>query len=505
MRVILITPYAYQNQGVRLLAAVLRRAGHDAQILLLKRWGNNNVKEPTAAEWELLEQHVAEARPDLIGMSLGSPYLPVGIELAQRLRRVSKAHLVWGGVHPTISPEDCIPHADSVCVGEGEGPLADLADALAGGRPIVEIPNLWVRNGPEIRRNPLRQLVTDLDSLPYDQQFDGPVTVIEQNRLRHGDPYLDSAIYRAFASRGCPFQCAYCYNNQYRRLYQGLGRYHRIREVGRVLDELVYVRRRFRALRRVHFDDDSFVFPPRWIEEFAQKYPARVGLPFSLLLNPEAVDDEGLRRLRAAGLMHVQVGIQSASPTELAEDFARRGSNESVIRLAQKLLDLGIEATYDIILDNPLAGRENHRAMLDLLLAMPRPFNLFLYSLTFFPKAEITEKLLAMGRITPDDVEGRATKSWRQFRFTFDYPRPPEDRFWAALISLTSKRFLPRGLIRTLSHSAWLARHPAPLRVLAEAANAIKLVGVATKMWRRGELSVFKLREYAHLRGRLIQ
>ena len=106
MRVILITPYAYQNQGVRLLAAVLRRAGHDAQILLLKQWGNNNVQEPTAAEWELLEQHVADARPGLIGISLGSPYLPVGIELAQRLQRVSKAHLVWGGVHPTISPED---------------------------------------------------------------------------------------------------------------------------------------------------------------------------------------------------------------------------------------------------------------------------------------------------------------------------------------------------------------------------------------------------------------
>jgi len=504
-RVLLITPYGFQNTGIRLLAAVLRREGFEAPVLFFKGWRNNDVRPPTETEYRLLSDHVREQRPDVVGIGFGTPYLGIVTEMTRRLRGVTDAHVAWGGVHPTIAPEDCIPHADSVCVGEGELPLVDLARALHDRLPVEPIPNLWVRRGTEVWRNPPRPLIQNLDDLPYAELQGGEMAWIDDGRLRRGNPSDDNALYRIFASRGCPYACSFCYNSQFRQIFHGLGRYHRTRSVESVLGELEAARRRLPRLRRVRFDDDSFVFPPAWVDELCAGYPQRVGLPFDILLNPQAADAATLRKLKGAGLVHTQVGIQSGSEEEVEAHYNRRASNRQTLELARTLADIGIEVTYDVILDNPLASTADKQAMVELLLELPRPFNLFLYSLTPFPKSEITDKLLAARLITEEEVEGRATKSFSQFRLSLDYPRAPEETFFACLISLTSKGFVPRRLIRSLSRSRRLRLHPAPLRLAAELANAAKLGGVAFRMLRRGELSTFKVAEYASFRRRLIQ
>jgi len=272
-----------------------------------------------------------------------------------------------------------------------------------------------------------------------------------------------------------------------------------------VLAELEAARASLPGLRRVRFDDDSFVFPRAWIDELAEQYPRRVGLPFDILLNPMVAKEWMLRSLRDAGLIHVQVGIQSGSAAERQEHYGRKETTEQILELAHLLRELGVEVTYDIILDNPLASAEDHQGMLDLLLRLPRPFNLFLYSLVIFPRSEIAQKLLDAGLISEDQIEGRATKSFSQFRLSLDYPRPPAETLHASCVSLASKGFVPRPLIRSLSRNAWLARHPAGVRLAAEAANVVKLGQVALRMLSRGELSLFKIKEYASFRRRLIQ
>ena len=504
-RVLLITPYGFQNMGLRLLSAVLRREGFEAPIMFFKGWRNNDVQLPTEREWELLCQHVRAQQPGLIGVGFGTPYLALVTELTRRLRQVTEAHVLWGGVHPTIAPEDCIEHADSACVGEGEGPLVDLARALRDGAPWDKIPNLWTRQQGQVTKNPLRPLIADLDTLPYADQTHAEMASIDNNRLRPGDPNRDNALYRVFASRGCPFNCSYCYNSQFREIFAGRGKYHRTRQVEGVLAELESARATLPGLRRVRFDDDSFVFPRSWLEQLVEQYPQRVGLPFDLLLNPAAYTEWMLRALRRAGLTHVQVGIQSGSERERTENFNRKGSSEGILKLAHLLQELGIKVTYDMILDNPLSSPPDKEAMLDLLLRLPRPFNLFLYSLVVFPKSEIATKLLDQGLITEDQVEGRQTKSFSQFRLSLDYPRPAEETFYASLVTMTSKRFIPRGAIQRLRRSQLLRQHPGALRWAAEAANAAKLGYEACRMLSQGELSMFKIREYATFRRRLIQ
>lgn len=384
--------------------------------------------------------------------------------------------------------------------------MVDLARAVEAGEAADGIENLWVRTRDgEIVKNPLRPLIQDLDGLPHQELTTAEMTVIDGGRLTTGDPNQDNVLYRVFASRGCPFRCSYCYNSQFREIFDGCGRYHRQRTVQNVMAELEAAQANLPQLRRIRFDDDSFVFPRAWIDELAEEYPRRIGLPFDILLNPMVAKRWMLEALRRAGLVHVQVGIQSGSASERQEHYGRQETGEQILELAHDLRELGIDVTYDIILDNPLASAEDHQGMLDLLLQLPRPFNLFLYSLVVFPRSEIAEKLLAAGLISEDQVEGKGTKSFSQFRLSLDWPRPPAETLHASCVSLASKGFVPRELIRALSRSELLARHPGPVRVVAEAANAVKLGQVALRMLGRGELSLFKIKEYAAYRRRLIQ
>ena len=74
--------------------------------------------------------------------------------------------MIWGGIHATIRPEECLQHADYACRGEGEESLARLAAALEKKEPVDEIPNLVFQREGQVILNPVAPLVEDLDAFP---------------------------------------------------------------------------------------------------------------------------------------------------------------------------------------------------------------------------------------------------------------------------------------------------------------------------------------------------
>ncbi len=303
--------------------------------------------------------------------------------------------------------------------------------------------------------------------------------------------------YRIYPTRGCPYKCTYCHAHVLRKVVAGTpGRFYRYRSVENVIAELETAVATLPKIRRVKFDGDVFAFPKAWIEEFCREYKARIDIPFELLTYPGELDEEDLGRLKAAGLRKLQTGIQSGSDRELLDAYGRRSRAADVVVLSELVSRLGIEVAFDLIFDNPLASEEDKRSVVELLLRLHHPFTIYLYSLTLFPKTKLTEDLLAAGLVTPDDVEGRATKSFHQFRLSMDWPRSPEDRFWIALTILAAKRFVPRPLIQRLMESDSLRRNPAPLEAVAKAADLAKVGTIALRMLLDGELTLFKLRQY---------
>jgi radical SAM superfamily enzyme YgiQ (UPF0313 family) len=504
LNIALIYLYGAENNGIRSISSVLKKEGFNTYIIFFKRWANNDIHFPSEKEKEILIALLRELKVGLIGIGFTSPFLKIAQDLTVGIKNVIDVPIVWGGVHATAMPEECLKYCDIVCRGEGEYVMVDLARAHAESAPLSGIKNICYRLGNEVISEEARPWIQDLDSLPYQDYGSDNKYFIEKDVLKNVDPLINTRELRVFASRGCPFNCAYCYNNIFRKVYKK-EKYHRIKNVESVISEIEYALTKLKKIKKIKFDDDTFIFPGDWIDEFCEKYKNRVGLGFEVLFNAQCLDEEVLKKLKAAGLKRIQVGIQTGSERESKEIYDRSLSLDKIMRFACAAKGLKLEVVYDVILDNPLAELEDKEALIDFLLSLPRPFSLYIYSLTVFPGTALCELFLKKGLIGEEDVEGRANKSFYQFRLSLSYPREKEELFTACIVSLTSKSFVPKFLISWLRNNNFLKKRPLPLKWFAEFCNSVKLLCILIKMCVQGEIGAWKLREYGLPRRFLIQ
>lgn len=164
MKITLISTSTYpSDQGIRTISSVLKKVGHDVKMVFMTL-SENYSRTYTRSE---LEQLLRLCRgKGLIGVSSYASTSHRAAKIISFLKTRLDTPIVYGGIHATISPEDCIKYTDIVCVGEGEGAILDLTNALEKNKKIDKIKNLWVRKGDKIIKNPVRNLLDDIDSLP---------------------------------------------------------------------------------------------------------------------------------------------------------------------------------------------------------------------------------------------------------------------------------------------------------------------------------------------------
>lgn len=507
--VVLMTIYSVENAGIRYISAALQRAGIATHIIFLRDWRHNRLEMPSEKEIQLAMDIIREKEPDLIGLGFMSSLAPMAMEVSRRLKReFPGTPLVWGGIHPTSVPAECIELTDYVCVGEGEVAAIDLCNALANGEDTTKIPNIWANQNGQVHQNPPRPLIQNLDWLPYPDVADDNKYYIEGDKVRIEEPWKRTAEYRIYFSRGCPYNCSYCYVSILRDVYDEKGKqFYRARSVQHIMGELEHVKKAFPKVARVKIDDDtSFAFGDEWMTEFLQEYPERIGIPFECLLIPPMLRPDMLKKLMGAGLIRVQTGIESGSSKESKEMHNRSPGNNAIIKFAEANRELGLDIVYDVIIDNPHATEEMKLETAKFLLELPRPYSIYFYSLNYFPGTALTKKGLAEGTLHPDEIEGRNTKAWQQFRVSMDWPRSDEDRFYLAIYCLASKGFVPRSLIQNLlDNKEYWKKNVEPVFYLAWSANYIRMFKVALQYWQRGELTWFKVRQYGSLRKLISQ
>ncbi|MFO8057839.1 MAG: radical SAM protein [bacterium] len=483
-RITLVTVFDVVSIGVRYLQSVLDDAGYECDLVLFRVKRVPVGTWPSEREYELLKEVLEERRPDVLGVSFRSFAMPIAERISRVARESVDPLVVWGGTHPTLAPEDCLEHADLVCMGEGEGALLDLAEALASGSSYEDIRNLCFKKNGELIKNPLRPLIQDLDSIPYPRLGNERKFTIEQGKLEERDVYLGASSpvsYFIIGCRGCPFNCDYCCISAFRELFRGLGTYVRkrspeniiqeIEEAGRVLD-----------IKFIGYMDEVFGMDPAWARRIAALHKQRVGLPFLAKLHPNPCDEEQVQTLTDAGMKLVVMGIQSGSDRSRRENYHRKTTDRKILELARSFHKHKLITVYDFIFDNPYETEQDLRETFEMALTLPRPNNLEMLSLSYFPGSRLTRRALEDGLITPDQVEGRAYKTfagyWSDARHSLDQ----NHAFYSVLCWLLNIKFewesfalvyisenggmfhvLPRPAVRLLSRSRYLRKNPQKL------------------------------------------
>ena len=487
--IVLVSLYSSDAIGLRYISSFLKAHGMDVHLIFFKEkyLESDEMSLPTNKEYQFLLDIISRLQPVVIGVSLRSSFFRIATAITEKIRKTFGMPVIWGGTHPNVAPEECIQVSDMICIGEGEHPMLELASQFAKGENVHGIQNLWIRTEKEIIRNPVRAPVQDLDSLPFPDYGHEGKYLIEDDSVSGKDPALGAFNLNVMGSRGCPYHCSYCCNSVFRQIYKGKGPPVRRRSVDNVLEEIESMRERFPGLQRIDFIDEVFAWDKSWSMEFTAKYKKRVNLPFQCAQHPNMVDRDILEMLTDAGLERVEVGLQSGSERIRREVFERPVSDDSLLNVAGIISDLKIIPFYDLIVDNPFETEEDKRRGLEFILQLPRPFHLRMFPLTYFPNTMLTQKALASGRISPDQVESKAERTHNKWFVTLDYPWLDGERYWISLFSLTSKSFIPKRLIRWLSRIRILRGRPLLLSSFATVANNIKLGTIAIKWLLEGK------------------
>ena len=479
-KVALINFYNPKALGVRFVEKALSDAGFEVTVLHIGGYRGVRAGKPNEEKIrEFLD--LTEGELLWIGFSVVSSFfLKIAEEVSDLVRRHTRAPLVWGGVFATLLPERCLAHCDYVIRGEGEAASVDFSKRLAAGSDVRDMPNLVHRQEGETTINPVRPLETDLSSIGIAELGLPNKYFLDDNNgdLYHADPCVSSYSYETSASRGCPFACSFCSTANIRRLYANTPRYMRFRPAGDVIDEIKRAKERMNKVTLIRFWDEIFSTDPLWIDEFAARYKAEIGLPFEIWTHPLRTDGTVLRKLRGAGLRLIVMGIQSGSPEVRKKVFRRSESQEQIIAAAQTMADCRIPyVTYDIILGHPLETIDQLKESYDLCSRLPGRFSLQLHGLSFLPGTDIVEEVIKRGLYTREELEELMYMPMdRQYSFWNEAKNAdPEMEFWYNLIFLTQFSFL-RGVARRL------AKKPAEGKSKKKAARYYRISRVFSRL-----------------------
>ncbi len=339
--------------------------------------------------WDGLEAAIAQRKPDLIGITVYTPWVPDVAHAVRVARQAAPESIIaLGGPHVTFTAEETLetmPEVDVVARGEGDQIIVDLARALETGDGLAGVPGIsFHRDGQTVENPALPPL--DPRTLPMPAFHLMPME-------RYHFASLGGPFATVIASRGCPFQCTFCSEWPF---WGGGWRPHDPQQVVEQMDILV---NRY-GRKNIWFGDDCFNVNGDHMAAICEGILQR-GVDVNWYYQGRAdlvvKYKDLLPLMRRAGNRMVQIGIEASNDEqreELNKQLSTEIAEESVRLLRQN--DIVCQAMLIVGLpdDTPRTFEEKVR----LVNRLDVDFPVFLVY-TLFPGAPDYDKAIAKGWI----------------------------------------------------------------------------------------------------------
>lgn len=289
------------DMGIASMSAVLKQHHHKVSYFSF-----DHVDASPA-----LFRRIKSFKPDIVGFSATTSTFPSSIKISKHIKaNYPQIIIIFGGVHPTISP-DCIyasKSIDAICQGEGEHALLEFIQNLEKhDNSYISTQSFWVRNKKnKIIKNPMNLKINDINLLPNPDRS----IFLNEGILKYPREYYPDRFGMEFIfSRGCPFECAYCSNHALNKMYGG--RFVRQKNPHLAIKEIKYVIKHYRC-DYFKFHDDTFTINPKWLDVFLTEY-SKIKIPFQCNIRADVCTKEILQKMKNAGCEEVLIGVESGN------------------------------------------------------------------------------------------------------------------------------------------------------------------------------------------------
>ncbi|MBU1862249.1 MAG: B12-binding domain-containing radical SAM protein [Candidatus Omnitrophica bacterium] len=364
MRVMLVDPNVgygpLPNLGLAYLIASIDNSHSVSFVDLTFEWKNYMV---------YFEKRLREDKPDIIGFSVSSFSFPLGLTLACLTRKLfPHLHIVFGGVHPTISPEEVIGHPciDSVCIGEGERSFLEFLDTLETGKePFVD--GFWFKDKKgKIVRNTLRPFELNLDDLPFPNWDYWDI----EKYMGVNSVYTGVGGLMHITSRGCRYSCNFCSVHRIRASVPGT--YYRVRSAENIIEEIKRNIKKYWGIgfRGIDFFDGLFGADWEQFEQFCSLYKQEglhKILPWACMTRADVVTEQWAQLASQTGCMKFNFGVETADENVRNVFYKKQLSNERIEWTIKLIEKYDIHYLFLMMIGCPADSKETIKKNIDFI------------------------------------------------------------------------------------------------------------------------------------------
>jgi len=239
------------------------------------------------------------------------------------------------------------PAVDAAALGEPEGICADVAAAVRDGKPWCDIPGLALRGPDGAAMTGIREY-PDPDALPFPDRD----AIDFKEHIAHS--YFSPQTTEVLTSRGCPFNCSYCFGARTsRRNSVNSGAPFRGASPERVVEEIGLLYDRW-GVRGIKFSDVEFCASSARVENICSLILAKgyKDLRWRAVTHAKSVKPELLKLMRSAGCANIYYGVESGDDRMLRV-MNKKAALEDVREAFRRTREAGIKPEASFLLGVP--------------------------------------------------------------------------------------------------------------------------------------------------------
>lgn len=327
--------------GLGYIAAVLVKNGYKVEVLDINAFRLS--KEEVVAKIKTMDF-------DVVGIGgIITTYKYIKWLAATLKKYHSDKKLIIGGSVGSSIPKIMLERnpIDVVCIGEGEETVIDLIRALEDNKDLSEVKGIWCKDGSgRIFQTATRPPIKDLDSIPLPEwklfpmeiYIKNPVGAPNRNKWLDGSQSQTASLsMNLFATRGCPYQCIYCYHD-----FMGYG--YRLRSPENIVKEIKMLYERYNV-SYFHFIDDEFVMKKDFVYEFCRLFNSlakEIGqkITWGCAGRANLMTEDLIVTMAKSGCVSIGYGIESGSQKmlDLIKKKVTVDQAKNAVRLTKKHL-----------------------------------------------------------------------------------------------------------------------------------------------------------------------
>ena len=306
MKILLINPIIrgskkpfYFPLGLAYIARTLLNSGHEVEVL--------DINAYRFTQEETIEK-IRKSSFDIVGLTgLVTEYLQIKWLAGQIRKFHPETTIILGGGLATIAPELILEKSDIdiVVLGEGEETIKELANAIGSGKSLSGVDGIWFKEKEVIKKNKQRAPIEKLDEILFPARELFPIEKYLAN------PYLrlfdkDLRTTQIITSRGCPYNCIYCFKDMW-------GQKFRKRSADNIIEEIISLKDKFN-ITGIQIVDDLFVMDKKRVHEFCDKIKEQdIDITWVANGRVNVMDRPLFQKMRSAGCRVICYGIESGS------------------------------------------------------------------------------------------------------------------------------------------------------------------------------------------------